>query len=252
MQYRSESSFPWFAASVSIGIIIVVGFFAWQWFLTNGSSSSSPSSDKGPKLPRLNESDAEVKNKVTELDSGAQLLALMVSDELIRKTVRAVNSLSDGWVVKEYRPIISPKGTYLVDDTGRYDAEQQKIYRASIANNARYEQYVDVLTKLKPESVASLYDYFYPLLQQAYEELGLQEASFHSVMMRALDRVVQPTAVSEPQDLRQPSVMYVYADKNVENLSSLQKLKIRLGDEHSTKLASWLTQFRVEIENSRG
>jgi len=285
MQTRSKSSFPWFGVLI-LGFVIVVGvLFFWQWQVNKTADEKNASVEQTlslpdlqptlpeideeavemavgeemgdgadalaepakPILPKLNDSDAVVKTKVSELDGGTRLLAFMVDDELIRKGVRAAHSLSEGWVVKEYRPVSSPNGKYIVTDTGKYDEQQQKIYQTASSNYERYKTHIDVLTNFPPEHAASLYRYFYPLMQQAYEELGLRKGEFHSVMLTALDNTVSAPVFPQDQSLRQPSVMYVYADKSVENLSSLEKLKLRIGAENLEELSAWVRKFRQEI-----
>lgn len=207
--------------------------------------------EPAPVLPRLNESDESVKAKAIELSGGAELLSLFVDAELIRKAVRAVHSLSEAWVVKEYRPIQSPTGRFVVSDTGLRDDENLKIYEVSPQNYTRYARYVSALTKVSPSDAVSLYQHFYPLMQEAYEELGYRDVEFNDVMKKALDQFLAVPEFSVNEKLIQPSVMYVYQDKDIERSTSLNKLKLRIGPENLSTLRAWARNFKANLEQAK-
>ncbi len=283
MENRSKSTFPFLGVIVSIAVCALLAIGVWLWWpisdkgppeqvstplvlesnlgeaLENAKPDSVESAvevelgtpepiDVKPSLPRLNESDESFKEKIRQQEGGVELLSLMIDSELIRKVVRATHSLSEGWVVKEYRPITSPKGPLLVTDTGSYDAENLRVYEIAFENYERYEKYISMLTQFSPESAAGVYRHFYPLFQQAYEELGLQVSSFHKVTLNALDEVLSSPIFPRDARLRQPSVMYIFADEKLESLSSLEKLKLRIGPENTVKLRSWSRSFKQEVE----
>lgn len=203
-------------------------------------------------LPRLQESDPTFKAKLSELDGGAALISLLVNDELIRKGVRMVHGLSEGFVVKEFRPIQSPQGAFGVTPTGEKNAQGAAYYEISADNANRYARYIDVLMMLKPEQAHDLYQHFYPLLQQAYEELGLANPNFGRVVLQAIDVLLEPTIGTADEVLSRPSVMFVYNNKQVEATSSVNKLKLRIGSESSDKLEQWLRAFRqIMLERAR-
>lgn len=206
--------------------------------------------DDTPELPPLNESDSSLKEKIASLSGGSSVLALLVDSELIRKTVRAVHGLSEGWVVKEYRPLHSPKGSLAVVETGALTENKLKVYTISSANYRRYEKYMSMLTRFSPESAAQVYVHFYPLFEQAYGELGLREGSFQEATKTAINRILASTVLSRNTTLVQPSVMYTFADPEMESLSSLDKLKLRLGAENEAELQAWVKRFLAQISET--
>jgi hypothetical protein len=282
MEEKTESAFPIVGVIASIGMCVLVAIIVWMFWPASSQqevmlepetepviatvepiSQSIPtnleqsveeeiledSQAEEPTLPNLNESDSELRSKLSEQESGEQLLSLLADAELIRKSVRAIHSLSEGWVVKEYRPIKSPGGRFNVRDTGERTIDNSKIYEISSENYQRYEPYIDTLVRVSPESAAKLYRYFYPLFQQAYEELGLKEGEFNDVLILALDQILSSPVFINETKLIQPSVMYVYAEKDVESLSSLEKLKLRIGPENTVALRTWARNFRAQVVN---
>ncbi len=197
-------------------------------------------------LPRLNESDAPFRADVAEIEP--QVPALLTDSELVRKGVRAVHGLSEGFVVKEFRPVVSPEGRFGVEDTGQRNANDERLYRISDDNYVRYTPHVDALVAMPPEQVVALYRSYFPLLQQAYEELGLPEPDFHSVMLRAVDNAIAATPPDSRVLLHQPSVMYEFNDEALESASSVDKLFIRMGPENAERVQRWLEALRFELK----
>lgn len=199
-------------------------------------------------LPLLHESDIPFLDKIESMVNSAALRALLYDDQIVRKLVRAVHALSDGHVVKEYRPLRSPKGLMDVSELPERDASNQRLYALNSASYQRYTAYIQALTAVSPEAIADMYVRYYPLFQQAYDELGMKDTSFHQVVLRALDNAVAPQSIPVSARLMQPSVVYVFESKDIEALSSLQKLRWRMGAQHSERLDTWLSALHMKIE----
>ncbi len=201
-----------------------------------------------PVLPPLNRSDEQFKAALAELDGTARLIALLANDQLIRKGVRAVHALSEGYAVKEYRPIASPPGLFVAEPLAKRGPNDEMLFKIRDAGFARYVEHIAALDAVSPEALAQVYRTYYPLLQQAYQELGLPEPDFREVMLKALDQALLPVVLSDEQSvLSRPSVMYVFRDKGVEAMSGLQKLKWRLGPDNAAKVESWVRDFRAAL-----
>lgn len=208
----------------------------------------APAVKPKPVLPLLRESDDALKRKLKGLPDGTALLALLVNDELIRKAVRMTHGLSEGFVVKEFRPFASPQTRFSVADTGERTKENESLYVISPENAERYATYISVLNNIDAKDAAALYHYFSPLLQQAYEELGLREPDFSKVTHKALKVLLaeSPTYAGELR-LRQPSVMYIYDDAALESRSGVDKLKLRMGPSNTQSLHAWLGEFQKSL-----
>jgi hypothetical protein len=207
---------------------------------------SEPALDPGPPLPKLNDSDAAVKSELSALHEAS--LALLVNDELLRKFVRAINSLSEGKVVQSHRPVQSPSGHFRTESNGYFTADNQREYTIAVANFTRYEIFIDSVLSLKPEQAVGLYQRYYPLLQQAYNELGLKETSFKRVTLKAIAHATTLLPeFSGDEVLLQPSVMYKFADEDVEQLSQVQKLLLRMGPRNSARLQLWLKSLDSKL-----
>lgn len=200
-------------------------------------------------LPGLNESDSSILAALQQL-RGEGLLQLLVPQEVIRKFVLAVNNLAEGKVIHEYRPLISPPPPF-VPETFSVMVEGSAVDQERVAhsNYQRYEPYVTTLALIDSDAAVAVYRRFYPLLEEAFRELGLKKPNFHSVMIAAIDNVL---AAPDPQGdllLIRPKVFYQYADPALEQLPQTHKLMLRMGPENARSVKASLRQLRARLVN---
>lgn len=195
-------------------------------------------------LPGLNESDSSVLAALQNLSS--QTLAFVVPQEIIRKFVRAVNAVEEGKVVHEYRPIGSPAPGFLTEKIATVGVQPDR-YSIDPENYHRYDALVTTLALLDVEALASFYQRFYPLLEEAHAEMGLKKGNFHTVLVRAIDHLLAAPVIEEPLELVQPKVFYQYADETVEALPSTHKLLLRMGPENTRSLQTSLKALRERL-----
>jgi hypothetical protein len=200
-------------------------------------------------LPDLNDSDTTFLSAILRASTNERIASLLVNDEMIRKSVRAISNLSEGQVVKAYRPIATPDGTFLAEVIDIQN--ERKRFAMREENLSRYARHLQVLSWLSPESAASVYREYYPLLQQAYDELGLREPSFYRVTHNALDQILASPVIADDAVLESPSVMYVFEDKSFESQSGVKKLLWRLGPEQAQRVRTWAGKFKSELNVSK-
>ncbi|AQT60298.1 hypothetical protein CBP51_04790 [Cellvibrio mixtus] len=198
-------------------------------------------------LPALGESDSSVLAALTQL-RGEGLIELLVPQELIRKFVLAVNNLSEGKVIHEYRPVISPPPPFIVDSfTVMIEGEAVEQERVSANNYQRYETYVTTLALIDSDAAVAVYRRFYPLLEEAFRELGLKKPNFHSVLIAAIDNILAAPDAQGDLLLVRPKVFYQYADPALEQLPQTHKLMLRMGPENARSVKASLRQLRARL-----
>lgn len=203
-------------------------------------------------LPDLSQSDAAVLAALKGLNING-LVEMLVPDEMIRKFVRAVVSLEDGKIVTDYAPIQSPQGAFVTDSytvkvSGGEVGSQQDVeqYRISPKNYLRYTLFVQILSALESDAAYGVYKRFYPLLNSAYKEMGLQ-GNFHSVLVRAIDKTLTAPEVIGDMTLIHPKVFYQFADPALEALPSSHKLLFRMGPDNAVRVKASLRQIRAKL-----
>lgn len=200
-------------------------------------------------LPSLNESDSSVLSALQQL-RGEGLLNLLVPQEVLRKFVLAVNNVAEGKVIHEYRPVVSPPPPF-APETFSVTVEGNAVDQERIANRnfARYEPYVTTLALIDSDAAVAVYRRFYPLLEEAFRELGLKKPNFHSVMIAAIDNILAAPDVQGDLLLVRPKVFYQYADPALEQLPQTHKLMLRMGPENARSVKASLRQLRARLIN---
>ena len=207
-------------------------------------------------LPDLNQSDATVIAALKGLNING-LVEMVIPEEILRKFVLAVKQVEEGNLLVDYRPITSPQGAFVADSfnvkvSGGDLGEQQEVeqFRVSPKNYLRYTLYVRVLAALDSDAAMSVYKRFYPLMNQAYQDMGVAGDNFHSVMIRAIDKVLAAPDASGDLLLVRPKVYYEFADPALEHLPGVYKLLLRMGPDNEAQIKSSLKNIRTRLLQS--
>ena len=96
-------------------------------------------------------------------------------------------------------------------------------------------------------TLAELYRRYYPLFQDAYVNLGYPDGYFNDRLVEVIDHLLETPEISDPVQLVRPHVLYQYRDPQLEALSSGQKLLLRMGQEHASRIKTRLREFRELI-----
>lgn len=200
---------------------------------------------EAPPLPALDESDAEARAALAAA-AGAELVEQhLVEDDLVRKLVTTTDNLTrDGlWIKARVVPPVG--GQFLVEGEGG-------ALRIAAANYERYDALFALVEAVDIDALAAAYQRHYPLLQQAYEELGYPGRQFHNRVLEVIDHLLATPQVSGPVALVQPHVLYKYADPALEALSPGQKVLLRIGPDNAAISRDRLIQLRSALEELAG
>ncbi len=193
------------------------------------------------ELPTLNMSDAFVLARLGALETGARLLELLSSEELIRRFVVFVENVSQGSLPQlEYpvRRLQQPMAVREVDEN---------LYEMQTVSYQRYTPLIDALTAVNPEQALAIYRTLKPLFQEAFAEIGYPNRNFDEVVIRAIDNVLNAQTAEGPFQLVKPKVMYVYADASIESMTPVEKQLLRMGPQNAEKLKAALAQYRERL-----
>ncbi|RVU40498.1 DUF3014 domain-containing protein [Rheinheimera riviphila] len=188
-------------------------------------------------LPALDESDMVVKQKLLALPWKAGLSSLFVSEEMVRRFVVQIDNIAQGRLVPEQAIF---KG--LTQDFKATQNGQQ--YQLDIANYQRYQRYLDLLESAPKAEVVALFNQLYPLLQQAYLELGYPEAQFRDRVQQAIQQLLAAPEIADGPMLALDSVQYTFADGEIEQLSMAHKQMVRLGLKNQQRLKLLLVAYQ--------
>lgn len=193
-------------------------------------------------LPPLDDSDAYFLVALVDI-FGADIDALLVKEAIIDKVVATVDNLPRDHVAEKIRPVGRLSQKFRVDAVG----SNGPIY-LSPDNYQRYDPLINKIASADIHAVAGTYRRFYPLFQQSYKRLGYPNGYFNDRVVEVIDHLLtMPLQPDEPIQLVRPHVLYEFADSRLEDLSSGQKLLLRIGPEHSATVKRFLRDLRAEL-----
>ena len=196
-------------------------------------------------LPPLDESDDEISTALAGLMGQDKLMDLFRVKEMIRHIVVTIDNLPRKQYAVKYLPTKPVAGSFTV--TGNND----DIF-LSIANYQRYTPYVRLMETLDEKRVVALYSRFYPLFQQAYDDLGYPSRYFNDRLVEVIDQILETPEVQHLIRLVQPNVLYEYADEDLQELSAGQKVLIRMGNDNAMRVKEVLRKYRRQLTAHAG
>ena len=116
----------------------------------------------------------------------------------------------------------------------------------STENFARYDGYISLLQTLDSSALVDLYQRYYPLLQQAWEENG-GEGTFNSRLLEVIGHLQQTPELPEQVVLVKPEAVYLFEDPQLETLSAGQKLLVRMGPANAAVIREKLAEIETGI-----
>lgn len=193
-------------------------------------------------LPPLNQSDPVVQSRLAGLERGASLLRMLTSEDIIRKFVVFTHNVAEGELPQLEYPLRRLGSEFVVEEV------DDNLYEMDPATYERFNPLIDTLVALEPEQAMRIYRNMRPLFQEAYAELGFGNVDFDEVVIQAIDEVMNARTVTGPFQLIKPSVMYVYAEGRIEDMSPVEKQLLRLGPENTEKLKARLPAYRERLQ----
>jgi hypothetical protein len=193
------------------------------------------------ELPPLAESDSYFALALLDI-FGPDLEPLLADEALIDKTVATVDNLTRSRVAEKIRPLGRLPGNFAVTAAG-----DNGPFYLSPENYSRYDVLVNMVTGANLDELVATYRRFYPLLQEAFAQLGYPDGYFNDRAVAVIDHLLATPEPEEPIRLVQPHVLYEFADPELEALSGGQKLLIRMGPDHISRIKAVLSEVRTRI-----
>ena len=200
----------------------------------------APEEEVAP-LPVLDSSDTVVREEATAAVGEALANRFLVKQAIVRKIAITVDNLPRESINMRVRAVPGLGGEFLVSDRGDEIILDE-------ANFARYEPFVSMVESIAAEDLAELYVRYYPLLQQAYEELGYPSRQFHDRAMEVIAHLLETPEVRGPIRLVRPHVLYKYADPGLEARSVGQKAMIRMGPQNVAIIKAKLSELERALQ----
>jgi hypothetical protein len=200
---------------------------------------SGAAAEKTP-LPTLADSDAAIGEALSQLVGAPAVKEYLLPESVIRHIVVTVDNLPRPKAAVQKRPTNPVAGSFM--------ANGDELHATLDAQNfARYQPWVAVVDKLDTRQLTALYVHFYPLFQQAYQDLGYPNGYFNDRLVQVIDNLLAAPQPAAPIALARPNVMYTFADPALESRSAGQKLLIRMGPDNAAVIKAKLKELRAAI-----
>lgn len=196
-----------------------------------------------PDPEPLDTSDPAVKASLIESSSaGEETVNRMLVDEgLIQRFVVSVTNLANDEMAPNHQLLTPPEQSFRVYS----QAGKQWIDAASYK---RYTPYVDMLESFNNDALLNIYGIYKGDIQAKYAEIGNPDQDFNSVLLEAIDQLLDTPEVPVPVEVYTDSVAYKYADDRLENLSEPQKQLLRTGPDNMRRIKAKLRELKVLVE----
>jgi len=187
-------------------------------------------------LPLLDESDNDIAAAIKQLSDVAGLFSFK---SFIRHFVVTIDNIPNQKLPRRYI------FTQRVPDT--FVVIKQDVDTAMLddKNFKRYKNYVNLADYIDTRKLVVQYIRFYPLFQEAYEELGYPDRYFNDRFIQVIDHLLKAPEVKGPIQLIRPKVFWLFANPELESLSAGQKILVRIGHENAGRVKAKLRELRI-------
>jgi Protein of unknown function (DUF3014) len=193
----------------------------------------------------------DVRGALMQLLGRDAVLKFLETTDFPRKAVATLDNLGREHAPVSAWPVLPAPGRFLVAGSG----SSQVI---ATENAMRYWPFVAFVNSIDAAQAVELYRRMYPVLQQAYRDLGFGDRSLHQRVFQVIDVLlatpepVQPpkitlTEVKGPIPSAQPWTRYQYEDARLERLTAGQKMLLRMGPDNRKALKLKLEEFRQQL-----
>jgi hypothetical protein len=197
------------------------------------------------EVPALAGSDPWLREIAHQLSTHPQLVQWLITDDLIRTFVVAVDNLSEGVNPKKHVSFLRPAQPFRVEERdGRYFVDP--------ATYDRYDLLIDVVESLDAQGVGELYAAIRPLCQEAYSELGYPGQQFDDALQTAVERVLAAPIPQKPVELEPKVTAYRFKDPALESLSPAARQLLRLGPDNLERLQAKVRELAAQIGMQAG
>ena len=193
-------------------------------------------------LPALNESDSFLRDSLTKISSDSSFIRWITKDDLFRRAASYFDGLSRGVILNKIFPLNTPEGEFTVHKTGN-----ELLLNAG--NYERYNKTISVILGLNMELIAEIFHTTRPLLEAAFAEMGYSSRQMDGIILQSIEQILSTPIIARPIALSQESVLYQFADPDLENLSPIQKQLLRTGPENTQKLQQQALELRDALLN---
>lgn len=195
-----------------------------------------------PALPRLDNSDDFIRERLMLISNKIEFVKWIKTDDLLRRTASYADGLSNGVMLTKIFPLSAPEGKFATHSS-------DGAIWLNAGNYERYDRTINTLASLPMDNMAKMFHFIRPLLENAFSEMGYNPRQMDGIILQAIDVILATPIVVEPIRLTRDSVVYKFADSELESLLPLQKQLLRTGPENTKRIQQQAEALREALLN---
>ena len=200
------------------------------------AAPASPPEDAGLDLPPLDASDGFLRALLAALTEHPDALAWLLTEDLARHIVVAVENLAEGASPRRALAGLAPSGSFrAAGDGGERQVDPDSF--------ARYDAIAEAIAGADIRGLAGVIREVTPLMELAYAELGRPERTFAEALLAALDRLAAVPVPETPILLTERTLRFEYRDPELEGLDAAGKHLLRTGPDNQRKIQDALRRL---------
>lgn len=192
-------------------------------------------------LPTLTDSDPVFAEELAAIAGESPVKKLLVLKSVLSRFVVTTENLATRSLPLKHMASKPVKGSFKVKQL------EPGVYQMDPRNYERYQPYVAMLESTDIDKLVALYVRYYPLLQESFEMLGYPDLYFNDRFIATIDHLLETPDLTESPKLILPSVMFRYADSELEKLSAGQKALLRMGPDNAARVKQRLRLIRQSL-----
>ncbi|HEY6361384.1 MAG TPA: DUF3014 domain-containing protein [Vicinamibacterales bacterium] len=249
---QSDTSKPLPRLAWIAPVIVAAGVLAYFWFPRTPEAPAPtaptvayrplPAPTSAPaaiNVPPLDESDDLVRRLVAALSSHPRVAAWLAGDDLIRNFTVAVENIANGTVPTRHLRVLRPTGPFRVVADGEAVRIDPRSYE-------RYNGVTDAVRSVDAAGAATLYSTLKPRIEEAYRELGHNDA-FDAALQRAIAMLVRTPVTDGNVPVVYKGALNMFANPRLEELTAPQKQLLRMGPRNARLIQDKLREIAAAI-----
>lgn len=190
----------------------------------------------------------DVETALTELFGRKTVLSMFQTQDFARRFVATVDNLERPHAPAAVWPVNPAPGRLVVETK-----DGTEVIGAD--NGLRYTPFVLLVETVDLRKAVAVYSRIYPLLQQAYEDIGFPKRYFNDRLVEVIDQLLATPDISDPLKVRLPQingplqpqrpwVLYEFEEPALQSLSAGQRILLRMGPVNERRMKGKLMEIR--------
>ena len=191
-------------------------------------------------LPPLDESDGLVRQLVREISTNPELGGWLARNDLIRTITVVTINIATGESPRPHLQFLAPKTRFApIREAGSLVPDP--------AGFSGYDAVAEAVASVNAGAAAATYRTLEPLFEVAFQDFGMPDVRFRTMLNRATDRLLAVPDLGPDVELVPHANTFRYRDPRYEQLSPAQKQFLRMGPRNVRVIKQWLGEFKAAL-----